>query len=110
MTRTGEQERFSDGSHEVSGPRSSHKVTVLASTGKRAPELSSVAHEETIPEGKKKHCVTGRFSASPRLLQPLAPMSAAKAFPNCGPQQEEVSKRPVTVVIPNPTVLFESNL
>lgn len=56
------------------------------------PELSSVAHEETIPEEKKYAVWEGRFSASPWLLQPLAPMSAAKAFPNCGLQQEEVSE------------------
>lgn len=53
-TCTAEQERPTDGRHEASGPRPSHKVTVLSSTGKHTPEFSSVAHEETIPKGKKK--------------------------------------------------------
>lgn len=58
-TCTAEQARPTDGSQEASGPRPSHKVTVLPSTGKHTPELSSVAHEETIPEEKNMLCDKG---------------------------------------------------
>lgn len=52
-------------SHEASGPRPSHKVTVLPSTGKHTPELSSVAHEETILERERKNRLCDKGDSQP---------------------------------------------